>query len=60
MDEEEEEEEEGRGVAATARFNSDAFLPQSVAFEARGPYEPLVLSSPGETPVVQVFFSLLL
>ncbi|CAL9772217.1 unnamed protein product [Musa acuminata subsp. burmannicoides] len=51
---EEEEEEEGGGVAATARFNSDAFLPQSVAFEARGPYEPLVLSSPGETPVVQV------
>ncbi|CAL9194332.1 unnamed protein product [Musa hybrid cultivar] len=48
------EEEEGGGVAATARFNSDAFLPQSVAFEARGPYEPLVLSSPGETPVVQV------
>ncbi|CAD5187037.1 unnamed protein product [Musa acuminata subsp. malaccensis] len=53
-DVDEEEEEEGGGVAATARFNSDAFLPQSVAFEARGPYEPLVLSSPGETPVVQV------
>ncbi|URE20221.1 SNF2 family N-terminal domain [Musa troglodytarum] len=47
-------EEEGGGVAATARFNSDAFLTQSVAFEARGPYEPLALSSPGETPVVQV------
>ncbi|KAJ8470063.1 hypothetical protein OPV22_024406 [Ensete ventricosum] len=48
------EEEKGGGVAATARFNCDAFLPQSIAFEARGPYEPLVLSSPGETPVVQV------
>ncbi|RWW45300.1 hypothetical protein BHE74_00048873 [Ensete ventricosum] len=49
------EEEKGGGVAATARFNCDAFLPQSIAFEARGPYEPLVLSSPGETPVVQLF-----
>ncbi|CAN6287701.1 unnamed protein product [Urochloa humidicola] len=28
--------------------------PPAAAFESRGPYEPLVLSPPGESPVVQV------
>ncbi|XP_074560685.1 LOW QUALITY PROTEIN: switch 2-like, partial [Curcuma longa] len=49
-----EDEEESGGVPVTARLPRDALLPQSASFEARGPYEPLVLSSPGETHVVQV------
>ncbi|KAG6478872.1 switch 2-like isoform X1 [Zingiber officinale] len=49
-----EDEEESGGVPVTVRLPRDALLSQSASFEARGPYEPLVLSSPGETHVVQV------
>ncbi|WOL07703.1 switch 2 [Canna indica] len=46
-----ENKEEGNDGPTTACVNRDTFLPQTVA---RGPYEPLVLSSPGEIPLAQV------
>lgn len=51
---EEEEDGDGESSPPRARLNRETLLPQPFTSEVRGPYEPLVLSSPGETPVVQV------
>ncbi|XP_026660481.2 switch 2 isoform X2 [Phoenix dactylifera] len=51
---EEEDDGDGERCSLPARFNRETFLPQPFTSEVRGPYEPLVLSSPGETPVIQV------
>lgn len=56
--EEEEDGEEEREEVADVRVNWKLPVAHS-GIETRGPYEPLVLSAPGEGPLVQVVLSVL-
>lgn len=48
---------DGERSPPPARFNRETLLPQPFTSGVRGPYEPLVLSSPGETPVIKVILA---
>lgn len=61
---EEEEKEEGEdgdeksnGFSIVSEFSREKLSTQSFDLGTKGPFEPLVLSSPGESPIVQVISS---
>ena len=54
MEEGEDEDEKKDGFSIVNGFDLEAVSAQSFSLDPKGPFEPLVLSSPGEFPVVQV------
>lgn len=54
----EDDDDKTEGYSIVSEFNGEAVSTQPFSLGANGPFEPLVLSSPGESPIVQVLDSI--